>query len=310
MMDKEKLKGIWAGVPVAWKDDDTFDEKTYRNDVARCCEVGIPGIYTGGTTGEFYAQEIEEFMAITDATIAECRNAHVPVMIGCTSTCTRLVIRKAKYAAEKGADAIQVALPFWLEVPDRCVAGFFKEVADAIPGIPISIYNAGARMKKTLTPELLLEIHEKVPSVMHIKGVGDTPEMRRNVCSAINPYYRIFVGEHLLAELGKLGAIGSCSSFVYQNPRILLHMQALLYKKKWDELDVLCNKIGFICKEGLKPIIEAGCEDSAIDRLLGRSAGFLKTSLRCRGPYPYCSEQDLQQFRKWLQSNAPEFLEL
>ena len=52
-LTRDTFTGPWAGLPVAWTDDDRFDEVTYRADVARCCQAGIPGVYTGGTTGEF-----------------------------------------------------------------------------------------------------------------------------------------------------------------------------------------------------------------------------------------------------------------
>ena len=150
MLTRATFRGPWAGLPVAWKDDMTFDEKTYRGDVARCCEAGVPGVYTGGTTGEFYAQDFDEFKRITDAAVRECKRGKTPVMIGCTSTFTLGVVRRAQYARDRGADAIQVALPFWMEVPDPEVVPFFKAVSKAVPGMPISIYET-RRAKKALT---------------------------------------------------------------------------------------------------------------------------------------------------------------
>ena len=52
MLTRETMTGPWAGLPVAWSDDDTFDEKAYRINVANCCKVNVPGVYTGGTTGK------------------------------------------------------------------------------------------------------------------------------------------------------------------------------------------------------------------------------------------------------------------
>ncbi|MCM8759560.1 MAG: dihydrodipicolinate synthase family protein [Candidatus Omnitrophica bacterium] len=310
MLTKENFKGIWAGVPIAWNEDETFDEKTYRKDIENCCMAGISGIYTGGTTGEFYAQEFEEFCRITEVTVKECKNAKVPVMIGCTSTYTKGVIRKAIYAVETGADAIQIALPFWLTVPDECVVSFFYDVAKEIGKTPISIYCAGDRMKKNLSVDMLLQINKEVPTVFHVKGLNVPEDERRDACFKLSRSYNIFVGEHLLCELGMYGAVGSCSSFVYLNPPILLHMEKLLFERKWDELGTWCSKIRAIIFEGLMPFAKKGCEDSAIDRLLGRAAGFLKTSLRCRSPYPFCTEKDLETFRRWLEKNFPEFLNL
>jgi len=309
MLTKKQLVGPWAGLPVAWNKDFTFDEKTYRGDVSRCCEAGVHGVYTGGTTGEFYAQEFEEFAQITEATIAECANGKTPVMIGCTATHTRGAIRKARHAQEKGADAIQLALPFWMEVSDMDAMNFFKEVSDAVPGMPMTIYET-LRAKKAISLELHKKIHEMVPAVIGVKSNANTVGNSPDGCRELSKFHHVFVGEMLWGKLGPFGAIGCCSAFIYQNPRILLATFDLLAKGKWDELNVWMEKYNRLIGEGLKPMFEAGCEDSAIDRLLGLSAGFLKTSLHCRRPYPSCTTAHLTQFRAWLEKNLPEFLEL
>jgi len=309
MLTKSKLVGPWAGLPVAWNDDDTFDEKNYRANVARCCAAGIPGIYTGGTTGEFYAQEFEEFKAVTDATIKECRNGKTPVMIGCTSTFTLGVIRRARYATEKGADAIQIALPFWMEIPDSEVVNFFQQVSDAVPGMPITIYET-LRAKKAISLDLHRQIHQAVPAVIGVKSNDNTLGHTQEGCAELGKLYHVFVGETMWHELGPYGAIGCCSSLVYQNPRIVLQVFDLVLKKRWDDVKVWMDKFNRMIFEGLKPCFDAGCVDSAVDRLLGLSAGFLKTSLHCRKPYPSCTQAHLVQFRKWLKDNYPEFLEL
>jgi len=308
-LTRKNMTGPWAGLPITWKDNDTFDEKAYRHNVARTCAAGVPGVYTGGTTGEFYALEFEEFQQVTKATIKECKAAGTPVMIGCTSTFTLGAIRRARYAREQGADAVQVALPFWMEVPDRDVVPFFKAVSKAVPGLPISIYET-MRAKKAISVALHRAIHREVPAVIMVKSnvntIGHTPQG----CAALSKLYNVFAGENTISDLGPYGVVGCCSSLVYQNPRIMLHVFDLLKRKQWKELKVWTNKLHKLIYVGLKPIFEAGCEDSAIDHLLGLSAGFLKTSLRSRGPYPSCTPKHLQQFRQWLRNNMPEFLEL
>ena len=72
--------------------------------------------------------EFDEFKAVTRATIEECHARGKPVMIGCTSTYNLGAARRAAYAAQCGADAIQVALPFWMEIGDAQIVPFFKEV--------------------------------------------------------------------------------------------------------------------------------------------------------------------------------------
>ena len=309
MLTRDRFVGPWAGLPIAWTDDDGFDERTYRADVARCCEAGVPGVYTGGTTGEFYALEFEEFCAVTDATIAECHQAGTPAMIGCTATCTRGGIRRARYARDQGADAIQVALPFWMEVPDGEVVRFFQDLAASVPGMPLTIYET-LRTRKALSLDLHRQIHAAVPAVIGVKSTDGTLGRTPEGCTQISKLYNVFVGEPAMSELGPCGAVGSCSSLVYQNPRIVLQAYQLVPAGRWEELELWTDKFRRLISEGLAPAFAAGCLDSALDRLLGRSAGFLKTSLRCRAPYPSATPELLAGLQAWLAANLPEFLEL
>ncbi len=152
MIGQEVLEGPWAGLPVVWKEDLSFDEANYRENVRRCCQAGIPGVYTAGTTGEFYAMEFDEFKAVSKATVEECRAGGTPCMIGISSTYTLGAQRRAEYAVEIGADAVQVALPYWMEVDDREVLPFFREVAKASEPLVLTIYET-LRSKKSLTIE-------------------------------------------------------------------------------------------------------------------------------------------------------------
>lgn len=309
MLTRDTFRGSWAGLPVAWKNDDTFDEKTYRADAERCCAAGVPGVYTGGTTGEFYAQEFEEFAAVTDAVIAECKLAGTPVMIGCSSTFTRGAIRRARYARDQGADAIQIALPFWLALTDDAILRFVSEVAAAVPGLPISIYET-LRAKRAIPLDVHRRIHAEVPAVLMVKSNPETAGCTPEGCAVLSQWYNVFVNEQLWCKLGPAGAIGCCSSLVYLNPRRVLHMFDLLRAKQWEQLKPMTEQLDRLVREGLKECLERGLEDSALDRLLGRSAGFLKTSLRCRGPYACGTDRDLARLQAWMHEQMPEWLEL
>ena len=74
MLTRKEMTGPWAGLPVAWDEDLSFDEPSYRTDLARTCEAGAPGVYTAGTTGEFYAMELDEWKTITDVTVDAVTN--------------------------------------------------------------------------------------------------------------------------------------------------------------------------------------------------------------------------------------------
>ena len=309
MLKRDDMIGPWAGLPVAWDEDLMFDEDAYRADVERTCKAGVPGVYTAGTTGEFYAMEFDEWQAVTRATVEECKKHRIPVMIGVTSTYTMGAERRAAYAAEVGADAVQIALPFWMELDDRHVVSFFKAVTDACPGLALTIYET-LRVKKALTVEQHRAVYEAPGSYLAVKANADTVGRSPEGCKKLSEFINVWVGESEWYRLGPYGAIGCASSLVYMNPRVLLHMFELVVQEKWEELQPWTDQVNRLVNEGLAPFIEKGFTDSANDRLMGVASGFLTMNVRSRGPYTSATDEDVRRLRAWMDVNTPELVKL
>lgn len=307
-LTRHNLTGPWAGLPVAWTEDDRFDEDAYREDVARCCRAGIPGVYTGGTTGEFYAMEFDEFQAVTRATVEVCHAHGTPCMIGCTSTYTLGAVRRAAFAAEAGADAIQLALPSWMPIPQRQIVPHFQAVAAAAPGLALSVYET-ARAKVTLTLDQHRAIKEAIPQYMMVKATEGTLGANGEGCRALSDFVNVFVGEHQFARLGRCGARGGCSSLVYWGPRFTLNLWTKVAEERWEEADADCAKVSRLFDFLHETWPDRDFTDSAWDRLGGLAGGFLTTSLHCRAPYPSPTPRDLEVFRAWCREHFPELLE-
>lgn len=309
-LTRSDLTGPWAGLPVAWTDDGrSFDEEAYRDNVARTCRAGVPGIYTAGTSGEFYAMEFDEWQRISRATVEECRRHGTGCMLGVTSTYTLGAQRRAACAAELGADAIQVALPFWMEVDDRHIVPFFQDVADAGEGLPLTVYET-RRSKKSLSVEQHRAISDSTGRYWAVKAnagtVGRTPEG----CQRLSEFVNVWVSETEWANLGPYGVIGCASALVYMNPRFVLRGFDLLRAGAWDELVTWCAVVRRHHEEGLAPFAAMGFTDTAYDHLHGLVAGFLRMSPVSRGPYPSCTQEHVEQLRAWMQTHTPELLQL
>jgi dihydrodipicolinate synthase/N-acetylneuraminate lyase len=226
-------------------------------------------------------------------------------MIGCTSTFTQGAVRRARYALDAGADAIQLALPFWMVLTDSEVVSFFETVAAAVPGLPLSLYET-QRAKRELPLELHQQLHAAVPDLLMVKCTGSTLGTTRQGCAALSELYNVFIGEHLIHELGPYGACGSCSSLIYMNPPFVLRMFELLEAGDYEALEPLSDQVRRFFAEALTGVLARGCLDSALDRLLGRCLGFLQTSLQCRAPYACCTPDDVAAVRSWLENNTPD----
>ena len=100
-LTSEEIHGIWAGITMSWDEDDRFDEESYRVNTEAMCRAGAHGIYTTGSTGEFYAVSDDEFRRMVDMQAEICGAHKMPLQIGCCSDSTAKTTRLLEYAAAK-----------------------------------------------------------------------------------------------------------------------------------------------------------------------------------------------------------------
>ena len=279
MLTRENFTGPWAGLPVAWTADNRFDEDTYRQDVAGCCQAGVPGVYTGGTTGEFYAMEFDEFKAVARATVEECRRHSKPAMIGCTSTYTLGAARRAPARPSCGADAIQVALPFWMEMPaDGRSCPSSRKSPRAAPGLAaVGLRNAPGQGRADARPaprdqgrraQLPDGQGEREHRRLHARGlpraVADRQRVRGRepvrVAGPLRGARELQLGRLLGAAVHRWGS-GRRSSAATGRP----------WTRTAPKLDLL---FAFLFEQWG----ERGLTDTGYDRLGGVAGGFLKTT--------------------------------
>lgn len=308
-LNRTNLVGPWAGLPVAWNATGQFDETTYRADIARCGAAGVPGVYTGGTTGEFFAMEFDEFCAITRATVEECHAHGLFAMIGCTSSYSLGAQHRAAYAASIGADGIQFSMPYWNDLCPDEVVPFVADVSAAAQGIPISVYDT-RRSRCTLSLAAHRAIHDAVPNYLMVKSIEGTVGADPEGCRQLSEFLNVFVSETKWPALAPAGAIGSCSAMVYWNPRVTLELWKLLKERDWEALETASKPIAALHAYLFQEFGPRGFSDTAYDRLGSRTTGFLRTSLECRKPYKSPTPQDMELLRGWLDANFPDMLSL
>jgi len=299
------LNGMWAGMPVPWDLRDQVDEESLRENIRRICGGGVHGVYTHGTTGEFYAQTPEEWRQVAQATVEGCADFQIPTQIGCTALWTAEVVRRAEFAQRIGAGAIQIAFPFWLPLTDRQAVEFMKDVTRAVPEMPIVIYNT-PRSKKTLSLDLLKRLLDQNIPLIGCKGVRNKEELA--AMSRLAPAIKFFVGESELASFWAYGAQGCYSSFIYACPQFMLRYYEMCRQRDSNSLQIgrALQQFG---KDFVATRFERGMYDTAFDRVFATMTGFLTGPLlRSRKPYDSPTEQDVEECRLWFKRYLPQFL--
>ena len=56
-LTRKTLRGVWSALILPWTNRDTLDAERFAKEIRAYAGTGVSGLYTGGTTGEFYAQD-------------------------------------------------------------------------------------------------------------------------------------------------------------------------------------------------------------------------------------------------------------
>ncbi len=148
-----RFDGIYTPIVTPYNADFTVNETALAQVVELLVGAGVHGIIIAGTTGEYYAQSMQERMDLM-ARVHEMIAGRVPSIIGTGDMRTENSIGYAKAAKALGADAILVATP-----PYSCPTG--REIAlhclavDRAANLPVMLYNYPGRMAVNMDEECL-----------------------------------------------------------------------------------------------------------------------------------------------------------
>ena len=304
-LNRKTLRGVWCALILPWNDRDEVDARRLVKEVRAYGGTGVNGVYTGGTTGEFYAQDDATFARVTEIVCEQAHDVGLPVQIGVSALSTRTVNQRIRVALKNRADALQVALPFWLELKDDEVKRFLKEIAAEAGKTPIIVYLTG-RSKRKATPEFLGELAHEIPTFIGTKDTGiDVKGLQAILKEA--PDLAIFGGEDFYEKIPAGGRGGYCSITGFNAAKVV-ELYTLCAAGRLKEAKPLADALHRYLYEALIPLVkEQGLWDSAVDRIQ-RVAGGGVVGVRCQSPYRSGTEKHVKGVIAWCRKNTPELL--
>ncbi len=148
-----KFEGIYTPVITPHHDNGDIDESGFSEQVEHLVAAGVHGIISGGSTGEYYAQSIEErvhLAHIARETIA----GRIPLIVGTGAIRQPDSIAVARAAREMGADAVLVGSPPYA-VPTERENALNALAIDREANLPVMLYNYPGRMGVNMGEEFL-----------------------------------------------------------------------------------------------------------------------------------------------------------
>lgn len=152
-MPRFEFKGIYTPVVTPYAPDGSVDYDALGQVIAWLIAEGVHGLITGGSTGENYAQTVEERIAIATFT-KEQVNGQVPLVVGTGAMLTSDSVALASAARDMNADAILLASPPYAVPTDRENA-LNALAIDKAADLPIMLYNYPGRTGTMMGEEFL-----------------------------------------------------------------------------------------------------------------------------------------------------------
>lgn len=301
------LHGNWATLLLATDDGGRIDFRRLGDEIDVLIASKPNGIYSNGTAGEFYAQGMDEFGAVSRMLAEKCSAAGIPFQIGVSHPCAQESLERLRLVRELRPGAVQVILPDWFPVNDRESVRFLAGMAEAADGIPLVLYNP-PHAKRELAPAEWALLKQAVPSLIGVKtnDKGSSPAWYEQV-GLHAAGLAVFVPGHHLATGVKNGAAGAYSNVACLNPfaaqkwygMMSLDMEAAL------ELE---TRIGYFMERHITPFItQMKYPNHACDRFMALVGGWADVGSRLRWPYDSIPASYAEGVRKHAMHIIPEF---
>ena len=141
-------------------------------------DSGVDILMTTGTFGECATLTFEELRDLAAAVI-ETNAGRIPIFPGVTTLNTRDTIDRARALLDLGADGLFVGRPMWLALDDAGVVRYYRDLAEAMPGTPLVVYDNPLAFKGKISAEAYKALAE-IPEVVASKHVGG-PTLERDL---------------------------------------------------------------------------------------------------------------------------------
>ncbi len=157
--------GVNPALVTPFARDQSVDEGAFRN-LIRHVLPHVDGLVPCGTTGEFNYLTPEEHRRLVQIAVEE--SGGKPVIAGTGAPGTKQAIELTRGAQEAGAHACLIVCPYFLHPSDKGVYQHYYTIANALPDMPIILYNI-PQVVDAYLPRRVVEDLADIPNIVGLK---------------------------------------------------------------------------------------------------------------------------------------------
>jgi 4-hydroxy-tetrahydrodipicolinate synthase len=200
--------------------DGSVDYDTLRKLIDWHIAEGTDCIGVVGTTGESPTVNVEEHREIIRVSVEQAKG-RVPIMAGCGANSTAEAIELAKFAKSVGADCQLQVVPYYNKPTQEGLYQHFKAIAEAVPELPIILYNVPGRSVADMQHDTVLRLAQ-VPGIVGIKEATGNIERAQWLIRDLPKEFAVYSGDDPTAvALMLCGGKGNVSVTANVAPRLM-----------------------------------------------------------------------------------------
>jgi len=209
------------------------DQAIFRDFVGWQIDEGSNALVPCGTTGEVATLSAEEHRDVIAACV-QVASGRVPVIAGCGTYSTAHSIERCRAAADLGADAALIVVPYYNKPSQAGLAAHFTAIADASP-IPIVVYNVPSRTVADISVETLGSI-AKLPKIVAVKdATGNLARVSAQRIACGEDFCQLSGNDDMALGFNAMGGVGCISVTANVAPKLCSDFQKATREGRWDD---------------------------------------------------------------------------
>jgi 4-hydroxy-tetrahydrodipicolinate synthase len=183
---------------------------------AHLADHGSDALVVCGTTGESptlsWDEEYQLFQVVQRAVLGKAK-----VIAGTGSNSTQEAISATEKAAKLGLDGALLVVPYYNKPPQEGLYHHFQAIAQAVPDLPMMLYNIPGRTGQNLLPETVARLAE-IPNITAIKEASGNLDQASQIRALTSEDFALYSGDDSLTlplmAVGGFGVVSVASHLV------------------------------------------------------------------------------------------------
>lgn len=247
----EAITGVVGMLPTpATPDADQWSctQSIDLDETARMARIVVDGgigiVLTAGSFGEGASLIASEHRLLTDC-LVQSVGGRALVFAGATTLNTRDTIALGRVHIDAGADGLFLGRPMWMSLDQRDIVRFYADVAEALPGVPLILYDNALAFKAKIATDTYRELarNRAIIATKHIGGPAITDDL-----GAVAGAMRILPVDAQWAELAEAApddATACWSGNVADGPEPLAALATAVATRDWPSARHWCQRMAW-----------------------------------------------------------------